>query len=198
MSKAKTKSDQQLGENVILGGLGIQILFFGFFVITSVTFHRRIAARPTPRSQTITSPWTQHIYALYASSLLIMVRSVFRMVEFGMGNDSVLMESEAYLLGLDGALMLIVAVIFLWSHPSRALRGYGEDRAAMAIVDSAPNTAESFQMLGVGEEGRQASAGKMTPQGVYDASSDGTVMGKSGYGYEPAPRAARYSISYDR
>ena len=39
MAKAKTKDDQKMGENVILGGLGIQLIFFGFFVYTTITFH---------------------------------------------------------------------------------------------------------------------------------------------------------------
>ena len=193
MAKAKTKDDQKMGENVILGGLGIQLIFFGFFVITTITFHRRIIKKPTVRSSSITSPWRQHILALYVSSLLIMVRSVFRMIEFGMGNDSVLMQSEAYLLGLDGALILIVAVVFLWSHPSRALSGYDE---VLTSVESGRNTAESFQMLAVGGEGQHAPAGKT--HGGYEASSDGTGMAQTGYGYDMAPRANRHSTSYER
>ncbi len=193
MAKAKTKDDQKMGENVILGGLGIQLIFFGFFVITTITFHRRITKKPTARSSSITSPWRQHIFALYASSLLIMVRSVFRMIEFGMGNDSVLMQSEAYLLGLDGALILIVAAVFLWSHPSRALSGYNE---VLTSVESGRNTSEGFQMSAVGGEGQHAPAGKT--HGVYEASSDGTGMGQTGYGYDMAPRPNRYSTSYER
>ncbi len=193
MAKAKTQADQKMGENIILAGLGIQVVFFGFFIITTITFHRRIIKKPTARSSSITSPWPQHILALYASSLLIMVRSVFRMIEFGMGNDSVLMQSEAYLLGLDGALILIVGAVFLWSHPSRALSGYNE---ALTSVESGRNTSEGFQMLAVGGEGQHAPAGKT--HAVYDASSDGTGMGQTGYGYDMAPRANRYSTSYER
>ncbi|KAK4244827.1 RTA1 like protein [Corynascus novoguineensis] len=124
LAKAESKDDQKRGESIILGGLGIQIVFFGFFIVTTVNFHLRIAANPTPRSLSAsTGPWRQLVVALYASSALILVRSVFRMVEFGMGNDSVLMSSEAYLLGLDGALMLAVAALLLWCHPSRTIRG---------------------------------------------------------------------------
>ncbi|KAG7285716.1 hypothetical protein NEMBOFW57_008010 [Staphylotrichum longicolle] len=195
LAKAKTKDDQKLGESVILGGLGIQILFFGFFIITTVTFHRRMNNNPTARSYSVTGPWRQHILALYASSALIMIRSVFRMIEFGMGNDSVLMENEGYLLGLDGALMLIVAVLFLWSHPSRALRGYKETEV-LTSLESGRNTAESsYQMLNVAGQGQPA--GAKTP-GVYDASSDGTGMAQPAYGYDTTQGPSRYSSSYGR
>lgn len=150
---------------------------------------------PTARSHSVTGPWRQHILALYASSALIMIRSVFRMIEFGMGNDSVLMENEGYLLGLDGALMLIVAVLFLWSHPSRALRGYKETEV-LTSMESGRNTAESsYQMLNVGGQGQPA--GTKT-QGVYDASSDGTGMAQPAYGYDTAQGPSRYSSSYGR
>lgn len=126
LAKADSVDSQKMGENVILGGLGIQIAFFGFFIVTTVIFHVRIAKNPTPRSYSVTGNWKRQLIALYASSVLIMVRSVFRMIEFGAGYDSILMKNEVYLLVLDGLLMFLVAVIFVWSHPSSALRGYKE------------------------------------------------------------------------
>ncbi|KAL2130770.1 hypothetical protein VTI74DRAFT_5969 [Chaetomium olivicolor] len=185
MAKAKTPDSMKMAENVVLGGLGVQIVFFGFFIVTTIVFHVRITKNPTRQSYSITSPWRTHILALYASSVLIMVRSVFRMVEFGMGNDSFLMESEAYLLGLDGALMFAVAAVFLWSHPSRVLVGYKD---VLESVASGGDTRESFQML----------PGRLTPQsagmkspGPYD--TDGT-----GRTAPAGPRPYRYDTAYER
>jgi hypothetical protein len=181
MAKAKTASDQQTGEDIILGGLGIQIIFFGFFVVTTVVFHARMARNPTSRSYAVTGPWRQHVWALYASSALILVRSVFRMAEFGLGNDGVLMQSEAYLLGLDGALMFIVAAIFLWSHPSRVLVGYKNKVERLPSGDiegvgaSGRNTAESFQMLAPGSPQAYKS---VSP---YESDTSGRVMGPRQY-----------------
>ncbi|KAK4033604.1 RTA1 like protein-domain-containing protein [Parachaetomium inaequale] len=199
LAQAKTHDDQKRGEAIILGGLGIQVAFFGFFIVTTVVFHRRMAAQPTARSYSVTGPWRALITALYASSALVMVRSVFRMVEFGMGNDSILMSSEGYLLGLDGALMFIVVVIFLWSHPSRALAGYKESLASS--TESGRNTAESFQMLAVHPEGAPP-LGTLAP-GKYDSDST-AVGGQQGYAYDAPPARRghggdhRYSSSYGR
>jgi hypothetical protein len=200
MAQAKTPSDQKRGESIILGGLGIQVAFFGFFIVTTVVFHRRMAKQPTARSYSVTGPWRLLIKALYASSALVMIRSVFRMVEFGMGNDSVLMSSEGYLLGLDGALMFIVAVIFLWCHPSRALAGYKESLASS--TESGRNTAESFQMLAAVNSGGAPPAGTLAP-GKYDSDST-AVTGQQGYAYDAPPARGgrggehRYSSSYGR
>lgn len=192
MATAKTKDEQKRAEGVILGGLAIQILFFGFFIVTTVNFHLRMNKNPTARSYSVTGPWRQLVVALYISSVLVMIRSLFRMVEFGMGNDSVLMSHEGYLLGLDGALMFIVAAVLLWSHPSRVLDGYMD---VAASVESGRNTAESLQMLSIPSE-TQGGERKTTPQ-KYDSDSTG-LAGQQGYGYDASPRAARYSTAYER
>lgn len=71
LSTAKTADDQDRGNNIILAGLGIQVVFFGFFIITAVIFHIRIARNPTARSYAVVAPWQIFLYILYASSLLI-------------------------------------------------------------------------------------------------------------------------------
>lgn len=194
MATAKTKSEQKRAESVVLGGLAIQIVFFGFFIITTVIFHVRINKNPTARSYSVTGPWRQLIYALYISSVLVMVRSVFRMIEFGMGHDSVLMSHEGYLLGLDGALMFIVAAVLLWCHPSRVLDGSKEVLASDSL-ESGRNTAESLQMLTVPSE-TQHGERKMASQ-RYDSDSTGAV-GQQKQGYDTSPRDNRYSTAYER
>jgi len=150
---------------------------------------------PTSRSYSVTGPWRQLILALYASSVLVMVRSVFRMIEFGMGNDSILMSHEGYLLGLDGALMFIVATVLLWYHPSRALSGYKEVLTAAGGTsgdeESGRRTAESLQMLAVDSQG-STGRGVKVDSGKYEA--------QRGYGYDaaPSPRENRYSAAYGR
>ncbi|KAI1379577.1 hypothetical protein F4677DRAFT_442551 [Hypoxylon crocopeplum] len=85
LATAKSDSSQSLGNNVILFGLGVQIVFFGCFMIVTAVFHVRIAARPTSKSQATVTPWRNFLWVLYFASLLIMVRSIFRMAEYGQG-----------------------------------------------------------------------------------------------------------------
>lgn len=56
--------------------------------------------------------------ALYITSVLIMIRSVFRAVEYLQGFDGYLLSHEAYLYIFDAALMLIVMLIFNYIPPS--------------------------------------------------------------------------------
>lgn len=105
-------------------GLGIQVIFFGFFIVVTVVFHRRIINHPTPKSYSVGSPWKSFLWVLYASSVLIMIRSIFRMIEYAGGSDGDLMQKEIYVYVFDSILMLIVAGLFVVYHPSRILVQY--------------------------------------------------------------------------
>jgi RTA1 like protein. len=103
----------KLGEKIIIGGLFVQIGFFGFFIVTSVHFHRRFACTPaaTPGCRGI--PWTRYLYVLYTTSALILIRSVFRVIEYVQGNAGYLISHEVFLYIFDTLLMEAVMLIFL-------------------------------------------------------------------------------------
>lgn len=84
-------NNPDLGKNVILAGLGLQIIWFGFFVVVSVAFHYRMRNFRVPPEQ---SSWRRLMYILYIASLLILVRSIFRMIEFQQGNTGPLLSKE--------------------------------------------------------------------------------------------------------
>lgn len=131
-----------LGNNVILLGLAIQVVFFGFFIVVTVVFHLRINRRPTQKSHAISGAWKKLIWVLYACSLLIMVRSVFRMIEYAEGNDGVLLQNEVYVYVLDATLMFLVTVLLAWCHPSEVLRQHvplDSDSEALNAMDSYPH-----------------------------------------------------------
>lgn len=58
------------------------------------------------------------MFALYIGSLLIMLRSMFRAVEYLQGFDGYLLYYEAYLYISDATLIFLVMVLFNWIHPS--------------------------------------------------------------------------------
>ena len=106
------------GQNVVVGGLVVQILFFGFFLIVAITFHRRLQKSLTSRSVLPSIPWHKHILVLYLTSILILERSVFRIIEYVQGNDGYILRHEAFLYTFDGVLMLGLVVLFNVVHPS--------------------------------------------------------------------------------
>ncbi|KAH8588744.1 RTA1 like protein-domain-containing protein [Bisporella sp. PMI_857] len=113
----KSKSD--LGQKVFIIGLFIQIICFGIFIFTSFLLHRRIGKSPTPLSDLPSIPWRKHMWALYAANALIMLRSIFRVVEYIQGREGYLQSKEVFLYIFDAVLMFAVMTILNVVHPSQ-------------------------------------------------------------------------------
>jgi hypothetical protein len=111
-------SSVKTGEKLVIGGLFVQLLFFGLFIVTAGIFHFRLIKVPTAPSLSRDIPWKKHMYVLYCASFLIMVRSIFRVVEYIQGHDGYLLQHEVYLYIFDSVLMLLTMLLFNWSHPS--------------------------------------------------------------------------------
>lgn len=104
-------------EHIIIVGLLIQIFFFAFFIITASHFHWKIKEYPIPRSCSPDIPWFKHLKILYVTSILIMIRSIFRLAEYIQGNDGYLLRHEVYLYIFDALLMFITMVFYNVIHP---------------------------------------------------------------------------------
>ncbi|KAL2818669.1 RTA1 like protein [Aspergillus granulosus] len=124
LAQAKTASKVHLGERIIIVGLFVQVIFFGVFMIVSVLFHKNIHSDPTPKSlyRPVSKSggmplWKSCLFLLYATSMLIMVRSIYRVIEYIQGSQGFLQSHEVFLYVFDAALILIVCGIFNARHP---------------------------------------------------------------------------------
>ncbi|KAI3324746.1 RTA1-domain-containing protein [Xylariaceae sp. AK1471] len=100
-----------LGEKIIIAGLFVQILIFSFFLITTIIFHYRQSTHV--REQPTEVPWQRYLNVLYAVSGIILVRSIFRVIEYLQGNRGYLIAHEVFLYIFDALLMATVMAIFL-------------------------------------------------------------------------------------
>lgn len=104
-----------LGEDLIVVGLFLQIFMFGFFVLTAAIFDVRFTRYS---AQELTSiQWRRHLIVLYSCSGIILVRSIFRVIEYLMGNDGWILQHEIMLYMFDALLMLSVALLVYIKHP---------------------------------------------------------------------------------
>jgi ABC-type multidrug transport system fused ATPase/permease subunit len=130
LSQAKSASKVHLGERIIIVGLFVQVLFFSVFIIVSILFHRNIHNNPTSKSISSSSSssafsknvagipgWLLCLFILYATSSLIMVRSIYRVVEYIQGTDGFLQSHEVFLYIFDAVLMLLVCAGLSLRHP---------------------------------------------------------------------------------
>ncbi|KAK6844018.1 Rtm1p [Apiospora arundinis] len=83
-----------LGEKLMLVGLFIQIVFFGFFMVTTVVFHYRINTRPTKAAREEVIPWR-------------------RVMEYIQGNNGYIIRREYLLYIFETSLMFSVMFVLL-------------------------------------------------------------------------------------
>jgi hypothetical protein len=126
----------ETGEHIVIVGLAIQLLWFGFFIAVASLFHWRVVRHPKYtvskdlKSQGSGISWPTLMWALYAACVLILVRSVFRVIEFVQGNAGFIMSYEYLLYVFDAILMaltgLVLGLVFPGSFVSRRSR-WAED-----------------------------------------------------------------------
>ncbi|CAJ2509928.1 Uu.00g058280.m01.CDS01 [Anthostomella pinea] len=109
------------GQNVIIGGLFVQLAAFSVFVVVTSIFHRRMQKTPTVASQAVGVPWQRYLWVLYAASGLILVRSIFRVIEYLQGYSGSLQDAEYWLYIFDAVPMFVSTVVLNVFHPSKII-----------------------------------------------------------------------------
>ncbi|KAG4411841.1 hypothetical protein IFR04_015025 [Cadophora malorum] len=106
-----------LGQKIMLIGLFVQLAFFGFFLVISLIFWRR--TRSSSIRYTLRygrHSWYNLLMLLLAAATLIILRCVFRIIEFGQGHTGYLASHEAFLYLFDAVPMLGVQIMFHLIH----------------------------------------------------------------------------------
>jgi RTA1 like protein len=110
-------SSMKTGSNIVVGGLVFQVLMFGVFIVTSAHFNARFRKHGAVEAWKHV-PWQRTLNMLYITSAFILIRSVFRVVEYVGGNDGYLLSTEWPLYVFDTVLMLATMCWFFWRYPS--------------------------------------------------------------------------------
>lgn len=107
-----TVNGRTTGSNLITAGLVIQIVFFGVFIINEFRFSYSVA-RVCTFYRHISKKWWFLNLTLMLSSILIMVRSIVRLVEFVEGYDGFIISHEYFIYVFDAVPMLLAAIVFI-------------------------------------------------------------------------------------
>ncbi|KAH8924606.1 RTA1 like protein [Atractiella rhizophila] len=114
-----SKSKQNLGKAIIIAGFIIQVVAFSCFLVISYIFWRR-AKRNIPYSRGL-----QLVPVLWITAVPILVRTIFRFVEYASSNNSggenggFLLDHEVFLWIFDALLIFLATLFFGVYHPSR-------------------------------------------------------------------------------
>ncbi|KAL3470372.1 RTA1 like protein-domain-containing protein [Aspergillus californicus] len=123
---------ERIGTGVLIGGLALQVATFSVFLIVVVKFHRDALRTPEGApAGTMDEGMRMVLRGVYIAGFFIMIRSIFRLIEFALGTDSYIMTNEWPIYVLEGVPMFIAFMVLGWYHPSRWLSAAiaGESKA---------------------------------------------------------------------
>ena len=128
-SNTSNPSKMKLGENTMLGGLAIQLIFFGLFTVLAVVAYRRRhdTAQQQQQQATTCSPVgspaiVDRVYhSLFVVIFLLTVRNLFRFVEFAQGNDGYAHTHEVFFYLFETLPILATFSVMLWTNIAAAL-----------------------------------------------------------------------------
>ncbi|KAL4987773.1 RTA1 like protein-domain-containing protein [Aspergillus falconensis] len=115
---------KDIGTGVLIGGLALQVATFAVFLSVVVAFHQEILRHGEEGMKMV-------LQGVYIAGLFIMIRSIFRLIEFALGTESYVMTHEWPLYVLEAVPMLIAFMVLGWYHPSRwiSVEGAGVSKA---------------------------------------------------------------------
>lgn len=83
---ADSKSKMDTGKAIVLVGLVLQIIIFGFFILVAIMFQVRLnKAQRLGKTVNCALDWSRYMYWLYAVSVVITLRNIYRVVEYQQG-----------------------------------------------------------------------------------------------------------------
>ncbi|KAK6839933.1 hypothetical protein PG987_005799 [Apiospora arundinis] len=107
----------KIGNGVIIASLILQLIWFALFVVLASLFHRSMRMVPTAEARRPDVRWQSYLCTLYIVSFFVMVRSLFRAIEYIEGSEGFLQRSEALFYVFDSLLMVLAVVYLHWKHP---------------------------------------------------------------------------------
>lgn len=108
---------------IFLVGVGLQALSYCIFTSLVVTAHARASVgrcRSMSQSQLGADAVRRlrHLFwAFHVTNAFYLVRCTYRVLEYAFGNDSILMKSEGWLIGLDAAPILLALAVWILRYP---------------------------------------------------------------------------------
>ena len=147
-SDEHVQKDPSTANNILLAGLAIQVFSFAVFLTLlcgSIWRVRRLAEKT---SWAYTSSAQALLLALFLASVLIEVRTIFRLVETAQGVFGYLSSHEAFFGSLEYLPVILAVTLRNIFHPGRLLRLPSKKHQARAAPALTPDKAKcSFKHI---------------------------------------------------
>ncbi|KAJ6541498.1 RTA1 like protein-domain-containing protein [Mycena capillaripes] len=139
-SSASDLAGANLGANVMLGGIGFQFVVIIIFSTLALDFMRRyirdLPVRDGPSSRgALTLRLKIMLSALGFSTTVLIIRSIYRIIELTGGWDGPVIRTEVYFNVFDGAMVVLAIFTLNFAHPGLLLQS-APSKAGMTKLES--------------------------------------------------------------
>jgi hypothetical protein len=105
------------GEKIVIASLALQVTAFLAFVVVGAHFHVRMNEKSRSVTISAKADWRRMLSVLSSVSSLILLRCIYRLIEYSSGNTSYLHTHEWPLYVFDAVPMAFVLVLMLVLQP---------------------------------------------------------------------------------
>ncbi|KAF8907947.1 RTA1-like protein [Gymnopilus junonius] len=148
-ASATTSTTENLGANIVLGGLVFQTLVIVVYAFCSTEFFMRYQKRRPFRGKATGPNEINHgkltwniqlmLYALLLNTFCLFIRAVYRIIEFADGWEGKVIHTQVLFNVFDGAMITLAIWTTNFFHPGRLLATKEED-TEMQHINTNPGT----------------------------------------------------------
>jgi len=106
------------GDNVLLGGLAVNLASFVIFMMQIIWFDLRTRKEPHNFGQ-----WRRLLWVVYISTGFVLIRQIYRVIEFSQGWFGYLPNHEVYFYCFDSLPILLATAMYVWWWPTKYIPG---------------------------------------------------------------------------
>ena len=171
LASASSQSSLDRGRTIVLIGLAVQLVVFGFFVVAAIRLSFLLRTKLRGEKLPHERNWGVLLGMVYVACVMILLRSVYRFVEYAMGTSSYLYTHEVFFYCLDAALMWLVFAGSICLHPAQYLAHIGFRRKGISFSKNVEKGL--FKRLAKGPAGKALDEGSATLHGNWQATGRG-------------------------
>jgi len=152
---ADTVNLGNIGRYVMIAGLAFQVFSLSLFMILWLDFslrlksyHQGLQDARFVHLREGTGKFKAFIYALWLATILILIRSIYRVVELQSGYSGTVANNEVAFMILEGPMIFIAVLLLAILHPGIAFDGYWQAaswslKQKTVVDDESPDGKES-------------------------------------------------------
>ncbi|KAJ6551905.1 RTA1-domain-containing protein [Mycena capillaripes] len=147
-ASANDSTGTQLGANIMLAGIAFQFVAIVMYTLCAGEFLRRYARdlpvrgqRPLGSGKAVLTPRNRlMIYALAFSTLVLFIRSIYRIIELSGGWNGPVIQTQVYFNVLDGGMVTLAIYTINIAHPGHLLGPASTDEPSEKSIESAASS----------------------------------------------------------